>query len=224
MKIKKELLSLRQGGMSISEYMDKFIQLSRYAPGEVDDDEKKQELFLEGLIEPLQYQLISHTFSSFQRLLDKAIALENKRIELGEKRRVTNQGHAKSSSRPCYNTPQGTLARGSSGQQTQETQSAPPQASTRVGPVAPNTSTNKPCFKCGQDGHYANYCPNMATYTTSAPMKQGQASGGMSQPLSINWGQANHVEEEAEPSEHENPDEVSVEGEETSEEINEQQD
>jgi hypothetical protein len=39
--------------MSVSEYMDKFIQLARYAPGEVDDDEKKQELFLEGLIGPL---------------------------------------------------------------------------------------------------------------------------------------------------------------------------
>jgi hypothetical protein len=56
--------------MSLSEYRDKFIQLSRYALGEVDDDEKKQELFLEGLIGPLQYQLISHTFPSFQRLLD----------------------------------------------------------------------------------------------------------------------------------------------------------
>jgi hypothetical protein len=81
MKIKKEFLSLKQGGMSLSEYRDKFIQLSRYAPGEVNDDEKKHELFLEGLMGPLQYQLISHTFPSFQRLLDKAIALENNVVE-----------------------------------------------------------------------------------------------------------------------------------------------
>jgi hypothetical protein len=87
MKI-KEFLTLKQGGMSISEYIDKFIQLSWYAPREVDDDEKKQELFLEGLIRPLQYQLISHTFSSFQRLLDKPIALENKRVELGKRGRL----------------------------------------------------------------------------------------------------------------------------------------
>jgi hypothetical protein len=78
--------------MSVSEYRDKFIQLSRYALGEVEDDVKKQKLFLEGLIGPLQYQLMSHTFSSFQRLLDKAIALEHKRVELGEKIRATNQG------------------------------------------------------------------------------------------------------------------------------------
>ena len=166
MKIKKkEFLSLKQGGMSVSEYWDKFIQLSRYAPGEVDDDEKKQELFLEGLIGPLQYQLISHTFSSFHRLLDKAIALENKRVELGEKRRAINQGQAGSSSRPRYTTPQSTPARGSSGQQTQQTQSAPPQARTPAVPVASNTSTNRSCFKCGQTGHYANYYPNMAADT-----------------------------------------------------------
>jgi hypothetical protein len=78
--------------MSVSEYRDDFIQLSRYAPREVDDDEKKQDLFLEGLIGPLQYQLMLHTFPSFQRLLDKAIALEHKRVELAEKRKATNQG------------------------------------------------------------------------------------------------------------------------------------
>jgi hypothetical protein len=46
MKIKrKEFLSLKQGSMSVSEYRDKFIQLSRYAPRDVEDDEQKQELF-----------------------------------------------------------------------------------------------------------------------------------------------------------------------------------
>ena len=65
MKIKKEFLSLRQGGMSVSKYRDKFIQLSRYAHKEVIEDETKQELFLKGLIGPLQYQLMSHSFPSF---------------------------------------------------------------------------------------------------------------------------------------------------------------
>jgi hypothetical protein len=41
--------------MSVSEYRDKFIQLSWYALGEVADDEKSQELFLKGFIGPLQY-------------------------------------------------------------------------------------------------------------------------------------------------------------------------
>jgi hypothetical protein len=45
-------------------------------------------------------------------------------------------------------------------------------------------------------------------------MKQGQASAGKSQPLSIKHGQVNHAEVEAEPSEFENQEEVVVEDEE----------
>jgi hypothetical protein len=62
MKLKKEFLSLKQGGMSVVEYRDKFIELSRYAPEEVEDDQKKQERFMEGLVGLLRYQLTSHTF------------------------------------------------------------------------------------------------------------------------------------------------------------------
>jgi hypothetical protein len=38
---KKEFLALKQEGMSIAEYRDKFIHLSRYAPTEVEDDDKR---------------------------------------------------------------------------------------------------------------------------------------------------------------------------------------
>jgi hypothetical protein len=42
MKLKnKEFLSLTQGNMTVSEYRDRFTQLSRYAPEEVDTDEKR---------------------------------------------------------------------------------------------------------------------------------------------------------------------------------------
>jgi hypothetical protein len=89
----KEFLALKQGNMSVSEYRDKFTQLSRYAPDEVDTDPKRQERFLDGLIGPLNYQLQSHTFPNFQTLLDKATGLESKRRELGEqKRKFQSQG------------------------------------------------------------------------------------------------------------------------------------
>jgi hypothetical protein len=48
--------------MSVSEYRDRFIQPSRYAPDEVAEDERKQEHFIEGLNGPLQYALVAHTF------------------------------------------------------------------------------------------------------------------------------------------------------------------
>jgi hypothetical protein len=37
----------------VIEYRGKFVELSRYAPEEVVDEEKKQELFVEGLAESL---------------------------------------------------------------------------------------------------------------------------------------------------------------------------
>jgi hypothetical protein len=66
MKIKKkEFLSLKQEGMSVAEYRDKFIELSRYAIEEVAEDRKKQELFLDGLAGSLQYQMMYYPFPTF---------------------------------------------------------------------------------------------------------------------------------------------------------------
>jgi hypothetical protein len=47
--------------------------------------------------------------------------------------------------------------------------------------------------------HLFSSCPNKAAYTTPSTMKQGQVLGGKIQALSINQGQVNHVEVEAEP-------------------------
>jgi hypothetical protein len=38
MKLKKEFLSLTEGNMTVSEYRDRFTQLSHYAPEEVDTE------------------------------------------------------------------------------------------------------------------------------------------------------------------------------------------
>jgi hypothetical protein len=43
--------------MTLNEYNAKFTQLSRYAPSEVDTDEKKQDYFLNGLNDELAYAL-----------------------------------------------------------------------------------------------------------------------------------------------------------------------
>jgi hypothetical protein len=41
MKLKKEFYELKQGSISVSEYLNSFIQLSRYAPDDINMDEKK---------------------------------------------------------------------------------------------------------------------------------------------------------------------------------------
>jgi hypothetical protein len=54
---KKEFQYLKQGSMTVSEYVTHFTQLSRYAPNDVDTDEKKQEYFLNEFEDGLAYAL-----------------------------------------------------------------------------------------------------------------------------------------------------------------------
>jgi hypothetical protein len=62
---KKELHDLKQGSVTVSEYVTRFTQLSRYAPNDVDTDEKKRECFLNGLNDGLAYALEVHDFENF---------------------------------------------------------------------------------------------------------------------------------------------------------------
>jgi hypothetical protein len=57
--------------MSVSEYRDKFIQLSRYAPDEVAKDERKHEHFIEGLMDPCSMLLWHIHFHHFKGCLTR---------------------------------------------------------------------------------------------------------------------------------------------------------
>jgi hypothetical protein len=49
---KEEFLALKQGPLSVSEYMDKFLQLSHNAPEDVNIDAKRYYRFPRGLVDP----------------------------------------------------------------------------------------------------------------------------------------------------------------------------
>jgi hypothetical protein len=186
----REFLALKQGNMSVNEYLDKFTQLSLYAPDEINTNPKRQERFLDGLIGPLNYQLQSHTFPDFATLLNKAIVLENKRKELGEqKRKFQSQGQSSSNTRPRYSFLQNPQFRsgGQSGKYPQNMQLQhsfqQPQCFNPQTPRTPNFQQNRPahtpgapvrsttpvqpngCFKCDELGHYANNCPKRGMQT-----------------------------------------------------------
>jgi hypothetical protein len=84
---KEEFLALKQGPISVSEYRDKFLQLSRYAPENVNTGAKKMYCFLRGLVDPLHYQLMNHTFPTFQHLIERAIMTERKHREMEDSKR-----------------------------------------------------------------------------------------------------------------------------------------
>jgi hypothetical protein len=83
----KEFQDLKQGSMTVSEYVTHFTQLSRYTPNDVDTDKKKQECFLNGLDDGLAYVLEDRDFENFQTMIDKALVLENRRGILSSKRK-----------------------------------------------------------------------------------------------------------------------------------------
>ena len=73
----KEFTELKQGSMTVTEYLNRFTQLSRYAPEDVSTDARKQYLFLNGLHNEIQLQLLNCDYANFQKLVDKAIVVEN---------------------------------------------------------------------------------------------------------------------------------------------------
>jgi hypothetical protein len=105
---KEKFLALKQGPLSISEYKDKFLQLSRYAPKDVNTNAKRQYCFLRGLVDPLHYQLMNHTFPTFQHLIDRAIMTERNCREMEDRKRKIGGSQLGSSSHPRYsgNPPQ----------------------------------------------------------------------------------------------------------------------
>jgi hypothetical protein len=51
--------------MMINEYLNSFIHLSIYATEDINTNEKKQDTFLEGLNDDIQFQLLNADYADF---------------------------------------------------------------------------------------------------------------------------------------------------------------
>jgi hypothetical protein len=72
----------------VMEYLNKFMELSRYAPYEVDTDEKKQDFFLCGLDPELRTVIGAGVYPDFNTMVNKAITTaKNKQDEMRDKKR-----------------------------------------------------------------------------------------------------------------------------------------
>jgi hypothetical protein len=76
--------------MIASEYVTHLWQLSRYAPNNIDTDDKKSEYILNGLNDGLSYTLEARDFLNYQAMVNKALVLGNIRGILKHKH---IQGH-----------------------------------------------------------------------------------------------------------------------------------
>jgi hypothetical protein len=75
---KKEFADLKQGSKIVNEYLNSIIQLSRYAPDNINTNEKTQDVFLNGLSDDIQFQLLNMDNTDFQHMVNKAIVIANK--------------------------------------------------------------------------------------------------------------------------------------------------
>jgi hypothetical protein len=172
--------------MMVSEYVTHFTQLSRYAPNDVDTDEKKQECFLNGLNDELAYALEARDFEIFQTIIDKALVLENRRGILSSKHKQEHQSQQSSNSRPQirysptrptfrpvqqsaqqmpqptgqgYITPQRQMISHPNLFQTLNTENQNVQRTLATEGATP-VKSGKTCFNCGKPGHFACLCPD----------------------------------------------------------------
>jgi hypothetical protein len=88
----------------VNEYVTRFTQLSRYAPHEVDTDNKKQKCFLNDLNDGLAYAFEDRNFEDLEGMENKALVLENRRGVMECKCKLVHQHQLGSSSRPCVAT------------------------------------------------------------------------------------------------------------------------
>jgi hypothetical protein len=174
--------------MSVNKYITKFTQLSHYTPHEVDTDEKKHECFLNGLNDGLAYALDASDFENFQGMVNKALVLENHRGVMECKCKLVHQHQLSSSSKPRVATssagpvfcpaqpqfqprPQG-AGQGFSTPQRQliqrpnnlQTPASGNQSVQRTQATQDPQQADRRCDNCGEQGYYANRCPNPRTH------------------------------------------------------------
>jgi hypothetical protein len=85
--MRDKFLNLKQGSMCVTEYLDKFTSWGRYAPNDIDTDEKKRERFLNGLHEELQTYLVDVPYPDLEAMVDVAIMVEGKHKAARESRK-----------------------------------------------------------------------------------------------------------------------------------------
>jgi hypothetical protein len=97
---KQEFRDLTQSNLSVAEYLNRFTYLSRHAPEEVNTDGKKRYHFLNGLHNQIQVQLLNTDYTSFQKLVDKAIIIEAKQAEIERDGRGSYSSQGSSPTQP----------------------------------------------------------------------------------------------------------------------------
>src|SRR6266542_3500935 len=213
---RQEFLDLKQGSMSVREYLTRWTQLSRYSPYDVGTDDRKQECFRQGLRPELRHSVSNVDYESFQKMVDKTFVMEKelKSLEEDRKRSMMAQRNAPNVRPRLYSPLQAPSYRpgGQSYQQypphrdyqfpapkLQSTQpqwrstyppqrpvNQPPPQQPRSNPTDQVASNVGPYYNCGQHGHFAHKCPKKIQGRIPTPNQAGRQGGRIRPPARQN--------------------------------------
>ncbi|KAK1693794.1 hypothetical protein QYE76_010491 [Lolium multiflorum] len=137
-KMRDEFRELKQGRMSVVEYRDRFLTLSRYAPDETDTNEKRKERFLNGLHDEMQ------TVNNRPPAQTYRPNYSNNNGGPPKPGGNNNNNNNHNSNNNNGNNP--------------NTHTGPRTGSNAI-PVTPKDKSTGNCYECGVVGHYSKECP-----------------------------------------------------------------
>jgi hypothetical protein len=80
----EEFMKLKQGGDTVTQYLNKFNHLSQYAIDQVNTDLKKRNCFMRGLNDRLQQKMATCLDLSYSRAVSTALVVEAKYVGPGK--------------------------------------------------------------------------------------------------------------------------------------------
>jgi hypothetical protein len=167
----EEFMKLKQGGDTVTQYLNKFNHLSQYAIDQVNTDIKKKNCFMRGLNDRIQRKMATCIDLNYGRTVSTVLVVEAKYVGSGKSKVYggdrPNQGPEKrqrlvirpfnqnrSSSRPpSFPFKQPVFIRPTAAPTATNQSGAP---STRF-PALPSSSTG--CLNCGKSGHFIKDYP-----------------------------------------------------------------
>jgi hypothetical protein len=162
----EEFIKLKQGGDTVTQYLNKFNHLSQYAIDQVNIDLKKKNCFMRGLSDRLQQKMATCLDLTYSWAISTALSVEAKYAGPGKSKGCggdrPNQGHKKrqrlvicpfnpnrcSPRSPSYPFKQPVFIRPA----TAPTSTTQPGATGTRFPALPSSSIG--CFNCGKSGHF----------------------------------------------------------------------